>query len=164
MSTARLKSIEDGLTGIARKTLGALAFAHFKTTHEIGAELARQGHRADRNIISGCLQSLTKSGLVREWEGRYKRIQFEDKKPMNSVVQLPQTARPKVEPERQEATDAKVLDLPERMAGAANSLRAVAAEMDSIAVAMIDREQAQAGEVAKLMQLKALLASIGGGA
>lgn len=161
MNSARLRSVEDGLTGIAKKVLAALAFAEFKTQHEIGAELARQGQRADRNIISGCLQSLARSGLVREWEGRYKRIQFEDKKPMNSVVAMPHTSRQKQE---QKQDEPKALDLPERMAKAATSLRNVANEIDAIAVAMLDREQAQAGEVAKLAQLKALLSSIGGAA
>jgi len=161
VNSARLRSVEDGLSGIAKKVLAALAFAEFKTQHEIGAELVRQGQRADRNIISGCLQSLTRSGLVREWEGRYKRIQFEDKKPMNSVVAMPHTARQKPS---QEPVPAPPPDLPERMAAAANSLRALALEVDAIAVAMIDREQAQAVEVAKLAQLKALLSSIGGAA
>jgi hypothetical protein len=164
MNSARLRSVEDGLTGIAKKVLGALSFAEFKTQHEIGAELARQGHRADRNIISGCLQSLTRSGLVREWEGRYRRIQFEDKKPMNSVIAMPVPARQTKETPADVPAIIKPQDLPERMSSVASVLRSAALEIDAIAIAMIDREQDKAKEMEKLHQLKALLASIGGAA
>lgn len=159
MNSARARAVEDGLSGVARKVLAALAFADYRTQHEITAELTRQRQRADQSIISGCLQSLTRSGLVREWEGRYKRIHFEDKKPMNSVVAMPSTARHKPAPE----PEVRAPDLPDRMAAVANTLRSVAAEIDVIAVAMLDREKLQADEIAKLAQLKALLSSIGGG-
>lgn len=158
MNSARARAVEDGLSGIAKKVLAALAFADFKTQHEITAELSRQGQRVDRTIIAGCLQTLTKVGLVREWEGRYKRIHFEDKKPMNSVVAMPSTARNKPAPEPEVCAP----DLPDRMAAVANTLRSVAAEIDDIAVAMLDREKVQAGEIAKIAQFKALISSIAG--
>lgn len=158
MNSARARAVEDGLSGVAKKVLAALAFADFKTQHEIRAELTRQGQRVDQSIISGCLQSLTRSGLVREWEGRYKRIQFEDKKPMNSVVAMHTPARTEPAPK----PESRAPDLPEKMAAVANTLRSVAAEIDDIAVAMLDREKVQAGEIAKIAQFKALLSSIGG--
>lgn len=76
MNQAKLKAVEQGLTGVAKKVLDALAYAEPRTPHEIGAELRRSGTAPDSRIISGCLLSLMSSGLVREPRpGYYLRIQ-----------------------------------------------------------------------------------------
>jgi len=158
MNQAKLKAVEQGLNGVAKKVLDALAYAEPRTPHEIGAELRRSGTAPDSRIISGCLLSLMSRGLVREPRpGYYLRIQvMNERAPKPDDHETAEASPPAapVEPPKPE--------LAERMAIVAGALREAANEIDHIAVAMLDRDQAKAAEFAKLAQLKALLASIGG--
>lgn len=64
--TARLATIERGLTGIARRVLDATPIGEAWSVHQVYSEIRRQGHSVDFRVVSGCLTSLCSQRLVRE--------------------------------------------------------------------------------------------------
>ena len=148
MNSARMRAIEEGQTGIAKKVLSSVPIQESWTARQIISDIARSGSRPDPHIVEGCLSTLCDSGLVRERpRGYFQRIKPKEKKVV-SIAAAP--AQPK-EP----------VDPLTKLSNIASSLRTLADEIEDVALTIEERQTATTEEIAKLRQLKALLRDLG---
>lgn len=156
MNPARLRAAEEGFNGIARKVLHAMPFGEPQTIHTVTTNLMRSGCRADKDLVEGCLRRFYDAGLCKRDGDAFIRIQYEVKTDM---------------PKPEAAPDRRIVELvqPEadpvsRMSAVGTQLRRLADEVDSIALAMLEREQGVSTQLAKVAQLREILSSLGGAA
>lgn len=140
-----------GQSGIAQKVFEAVPIQEAWPPNQIGQAIARVcGSQLDGHTILGCLGRLKDAGLVREVEPqRFRRTA------VSPVSIKPKEAMPAPQkPAPQPAAPTSAIDL---LAGIAKSMRALAGEIETAALA-IEEGQAKADEdVQKLRQLQALL-------
>ena len=148
MNSARMRAIEEGQTGIAKKVLSSVPIQESWTARQIVSDIARSGSRPDPHIVEGCLNTLCDSGLVRErLRGYFQRTKPKEEK----VVSIAATSAQPKEP----------IDPLTKLGNIASSLRAMADEIEDVALAIEERQTATTEEIAKLRQLKALLRDLG---
>ena len=148
MNNARMRAIEEGQTGIAKKVLASVPIQEAWTARQIVSDIARSGSRPDPHIIEGCLNTLVDSGLVNERpRGYFQRIKPKEEKVV-PIASAP--AQPK-EP----------IDPLAKLGSIASSLRTLADEIEDVALTIEERQTATTEEIAKLRQLKALLRDLG---
>lgn len=148
MNNARLRAIEEGQTGIAKKVLASVPIQEAWTARQIVSDIARSGSRPDPHIVEGCLNTLVDSGLVRERpRGYFQRIKPKEEE----VVSIASTPAQPKEP----------VDPLTKLGNIASSLRTLADEIEDVALTIEERQTATTEEIAKLRQLKALLRDLG---
>lgn len=149
MNQGRMKSIIKGLTGIAKKTYECVPIGEEWSPATIATEMIRTGNRVEMRVLEGCLRSLVESGVVEEpARGMFKRPQIKEK-----VVQ-PNPAVSLVPPPAPAPAPLSALDA---LAGLSAKLKALAAELDNIALSVEEQLNAAAGKNEKLVQLQKLL-------
>jgi hypothetical protein len=75
MNNARIRALESGLNGAARKVLEAIPIAEAWNAAQIAAEIARVATPMERRIVDGCLKHIVESGLARAVKpGVFQRI------------------------------------------------------------------------------------------
>jgi len=81
MSAARMHSIEQNQSGIAKKVLDALGYETESTPLNVLAEFKRLGRVADISVIRGTLESLVRDGLAKKHPGdNFTRVRVEQLK------------------------------------------------------------------------------------
>lgn len=155
MNAARLKQVENGLSGIARKVLEAVPIADQWPAHTIANEIKRAtGSAPEIKIVNGCLESLRSSGLVREpTRGKWIRVSTKEHAGADD-----------------ETTPAKVVELrkqqPEQTARemlsqVAIAMMDLAAKVEDVANEIDKAEKRNEEKTAKLRQLQELLRGLG---
>lgn len=156
MNAAKIKAIEDGLSGIARKVLDAVPIADTWAVHTIANEVKRvTGSAPEQKIVSGCLETLRHAGLVRETRGKWIRVAVKESagEPDESAQKVVELRAPQEE-KRTKSPREMLSDIAIAMMDLAVKIEDVAAE--------IDRADKRHGEkTAKLRQLQELLQGIG---
>lgn len=143
MNPARLKAIADAQTGIAKKVLASVPTQHNWTTSQIISDMARSGSRPDPQIVTGCLDHLCDAGLIRERpQGRFQRIPIKEK-------DVPVTTQSEVKQ-----------DPSSKLERAAVALRALATELEDIALEIEEQHSGSDKELAKLRQLRDVLKTL----
>ncbi len=66
MSLSRFNATYSGLSSVAKKVYEAVPIAQNWTHQQIIAELHRAGKQIERNVLSGCLNTLIRAGLINE--------------------------------------------------------------------------------------------------
>lgn len=159
MNNAKLARLESGLNTMARKVLEAVPMQQPWHKDQIVAEMRRTGSNAGRDVIEGCLATLTARGLAKE-QPRAHFIRAAARPPAP-----PQPADPimQANPSTPSATSAATPapDTLGRLANLGVLLRRAAEECDAIALEVEERVQAAGEDGDKLRQLQALLKSIG---
>lgn len=146
-SNARMRAIEEGQTGIAKKVLASVPIQETWTAHQIISDIARSGSRPDPHIVEGCLNTLCDSGLVRERpRGYFQRVKPKEEK-VASIASAPQQKEP--------------IDPLAKLGNIASSLRTLADELEDVALAIEEKHAGATEELAKLRQLKTLLRDLG---
>lgn len=155
MNAAKMKQVESGLTGIARKVLDAVPINDAWQSHTIANEIKRMtGSAPESKMVNGCLESLKNSGLVREPKrGMWIRISAKDhdddtKEPAPAnVVELRKQTEKLTAREMLSQVAADMMELALRVEDVANE---------------IDKEEKRNEEkTAKLRQLQELLRGLG---
>lgn len=155
MNAAKMKQVESGLTGIARKVLEATPIADAWQPHTIANEIKRMtGSAPEAKMVLGCLDSLRASGLVREQvRGKWIRVAIKDvdtpsdpSAPVN-VVELRKA------PEQPTAR--------ELLSQVAIAMMDLAAKVEDVAVEIDRAEKRNEEKTAKLRQLQELLRGLG---
>jgi len=145
MNSAKQKSIEEGLTGIAKKVYDTMPIGEEVKAHVVVAAIAKLGSRPDYQVVAGCMKSLAESGLVRKITDEvYLRLPPKPKLVRSDAAPI------EPQPPAEETTL-------EKIARAATSLRETADELDAIALEAEEALKNASAENAKLVQLKALL-------
>lgn len=158
MNSAKLVEAERGLSVMARKVLDATPKGPPASLHEVMKELHQAGSNPEQSVVLGCLNTLTKAGLVREPEPKmFTRVTPRAILTVASAGKQTEDAAPSVEKD----TLAKIADLAAAVREASRALAAVATQLEDVALEVEDRI-GKAGEGAeKLKQLQELLRSIG---
>lgn len=141
-----------GQTSLAQKVYQYVPIQEPWTAADIARAMVRaSGSQMDGRTLLGCLGCLKDSGLVREVSSsRFQRTAVSQPITPKPKEAMPAPQKPEVKP----AAPASAIDL---LAGIAKSMRALAGEIETAAIA-IEEGQAKAGEeVQKLRQLQALL-------
>ena len=153
MSSKRARQIEDGLTGISRKVFEAVPKSDAWATSTIVGEMKRVagGGTYDLSMVTGCLEGLKNSGLVREPKrGTWIRSPVREVEPADGfgdgalLSDEPTPAR----------APARPLD---RLAAVAAHLRDLANDIEDIAIEIEQESQQATAQTAKLRQLQDLL-------
>lgn len=136
-----------GQTSIAQKVFQFVPVGEAWTPQQIAQALHRTtGSRIDPQILKGCLMTMVDAGLLKHrHNAEFQRIPATDKElqPMST----PKPPEAKKEP-------ASAIDL---LAGIAKSLRSIAGEIETAALAIEEGQAKSTEEVQKLRQLQALL-------
>lgn len=155
VNAAKMKRVEDGLSGIARKVLEAVPIADQWQAHTIANEIKRAtGSAPEIKIVNGCLESLRSSGLVREpTRGKWIRVSTkehadaDDEPAPVKVVELR-----KQQPEQTAR---------EMLSQVAIAMMDLAAKVEDVANEIDKAEKRNEEKTAKLRQLQELLRGLG---
>lgn len=172
MNNARIRALESGLNGSAKRVYAAVPMVEAWTPQQICADLARQQTPIERRIVDGCLAHLCELGLVRKPNhGQFQRI-------------APKVAAQRAEAEAEEITEQEE-DMPnskpapvpaaDDRLGSSGSMaakirsfgarvhaecNALATEVEEHALALEQSVAAATADSARLKQLQALLRGI----
>lgn len=157
MNDSRLRLREAQQTTTARKVLDAVPIAEAWPTHSVIAELTRQGMKYSPSVVEGCLNSLKDDGLVKEvHKGEWQRVH----------VPVKESGVDTASPDGADALAFAVMtrkqapDLLTRVEGISSRLRALADEIDSVALQCAEEiDAAKAGSI-RFDQLKRLLKDV----
>lgn len=156
-AASRLRAIEDGQTGIARKVLAAVPLVEHWTVGKIIGELRRTGCNAEVSIVEGCLTSLVESGLVRRPQvGVFQRVPIPAEPARSAAEELETPPAPRQPPDLLERWGRIGAALRER----ATQLVALADDIDAAALETAEQlAKAGAGDE-QLRKLRALLKAV----
>lgn len=151
----------EGVTTTAGKVLSAVPIQEQWSREQIVAELRRSGQSLAVNVIHGCLDNLRGRGLITEpVSGRFIRVTA---KPRTSpAVTEDQAEDDMPAPIKTPAASSAPTELPAlgRLADLAQRARAIASEMEDVALEVQQQIDAINAKSAKLQQLGALLKEI----
>lgn len=172
MSAGRFKQIFSGLSATAGKVYACVPKAEEWTLQMVLSELARQGVNLPHASIIGCLDSLRRSGLVKETNAGFRQVPV--RQALVSLVDLKQaitiqTKEVAMPVAKNEVNPVEVIEkLSQEMAAMAQrhqkEMHDLAGRMSDAAIEVqlalaLERNSADLG---KLHQLKDLLKGIGG--
>lgn len=156
MNAAKMKQVESGLTGIARKVLDAVPISDSWQAHTIANEIKRlTGSAPEIKIVTGCLESLKASGLVREpMRGKWiKVVVREYAEPEEIATPTKAVELRKQQPEQPTAR--------EMLSQVAVAMMDLAAKVEDVANEIDRAEKRNEEKTAKLRQLQELLRGLG---
>lgn len=174
MSRARFNAIYSGITDAAKKVYEVVPIAEAWTVQQVAAELHRCKVPVARiDVLTGCLDSLRRAGLVCEpRRGQFRRERVRDDKPTAAAVEIPTFT--KIEPEEKNMANKpqptprasttpldRLGDLAQRVTQLSIALKDVASELSDAAVDIQSQLEHGEEDVKKLRQLQTLLKSIG---
>lgn len=156
MSAAKFQGEYNGLTAVAKKVYDAVPAMEEWGSARIQVELKRVGVAMDARQVNGCLDSLVRSGLVREPKPGMFIRQYVKDAPMRPVLVKsgPVEKTTAEEPMPEEAPI-------DKLSGLSSKLREIADAIDTAAIEIADRISSESEETAKLRQLQRLLKEIG---
>jgi hypothetical protein len=171
MTPARFESSVKGLTGIAKKVFEATPIDEAWTPSRIISHIGTTtGSRPDQKIVTGCLDSLMRTGLVCERpKGLFQRIKVkertgEEMPKADDIFKVIEPGKEKrqelsvVRHPKQTAFDV-LCTLAERLKGVGAEIGKIAAEIEVATLEMAQGSQEKDEELEKLKQLKSLLQS-----
>lgn len=176
----------NGLTGVIRKVYDAVPMQTPWNAHEIGQELFRTGKSGvDAHTLKGCLNSLSKYGMVREpTRGYFMRLpvakpveeesfildslldelypdQESTETPEKEVAAPTQQESTTMQTTKQETPIEKIGRLASTVQAMQSTLKQLASDIDTVAIEVEEMFTSRDAETAKLRQLQALLKSLG---
>lgn len=171
MNAQKLQLLASQQTSAASNVFEAVPISQPWTVSEICSELRRLGKKSESRFVTGCLNSLSESGLIREVKkGEFVRVTAREKpaRPVLAQVSSTEQIKEKAEVAVTIANKPERVEPMERLAVAAKNtrdlaekIRAMADEIEEIALDVDERIQKIHADTAKLRQLQDLLKSIG---
>jgi hypothetical protein len=171
MQQAKFDSIHRGLSSIAKKVFEGVPIAEPWSASQIHNELTRlQICGCDLRTVTGCLNTLVEAGLAEEPQrGAFIRAQIRQKAPAPTIKLVPSlTKEPEMKPQPVATSNAPAETDPiDRLSGiaarvitVAETLRALASDIETAAIEIADRSEKRNDETKKLRQLQELLKSL----
>ena len=156
MNPDRIRRLEDGLSGVARKVLDAVPISEAWTVHAIAGEMRRAtGSSYEHRLVVGCLESLKSSGLVREYSrGKFMRVCAKEG---SNVLDMPKIIKAA---ENAMHKASKPMSISEMLGTLSASLLESAGMVDDIIKEFQAERAKHESEIAKLRQLQDLLKGI----
>lgn len=156
MNQQKIDRMESGINAMARKVLECCPIQEPWTKEQIATEMRRSGSGAQVPVIQGCLDTLRGMGLIKEPErGKFVRITAKPKQEAipTPILKVVQPMSPQKQPVQSN-------DPISRMAELADQARAIAKEIESVALEMEERIERVNKEAETLRQLQTLLKSL----
>jgi hypothetical protein len=166
LSQARHKELLSGQNSAAKSVYEATPMAEAWTVPEIVTELRRMGRCSDFKHVAGCLNTLTRAGLIKESKpGAFIR---ESIKKDTNVVKAPTKTTPAAPCTNPPAPAAKPASSPLEKMGAlaaqanilAEQLKNLSSEIETVALEVEEHISTTSGGLEKLKQFQALLKSL----
>lgn len=174
MSPAKIASLLQGQTSIARKLFEFVPIAEEWTEFQIASEMRRvTGSAPDLKVARGCLRDLADSGLIRRRNDQFRRAHT-PQKPQQKEAEMPAAKavttlqlKPAVKHEPQTApSPIEILgdiagSIVELSKSVAVQLQQLASRVEEAAIQIEQGQEANAANLQKLKQLQQLLRSLG---
>lgn len=174
MTPAKIASLLQGHTSIARKLFEFVPIAEEWTEFQIASEMRRvTGSAPDLKVARGCLRDLADSGLIRRRNDQFRRAHAPEK-PQQKESEMPAAKavttmqlKPAVKHEPQAAPSpieilgdiaGSIVALSKSVAG---QLQQLASRVEEAAIQIEQGQEANAANLQKLKQLQQLLRSLG---
>lgn len=156
MNSVRFNSMYGGLSAVAKRVYEAVPISESWSAQQIKAELDRRGAGVskDARVFGGCLCDLVARGLVSEApHGMFRRVKvsLREAQPPQQKEQVVQSVQ-KSQPPAKSALD--------RLSALATQLKAIAGELETVALEMEDERAVDAEGRKRLEQLQQLLKGV----
>lgn len=171
MRQSKFNSIFNGLSAIVKKVYEATPAQSAWDASQIHAEMYRTGASScDMRTTKGCLDTLIKSGLVKEpTHGMFVRVLIEKHTPTQPYQCPPaskpyttiNTEQPTMTAHTTESPIEKISKLSAKSHALVEMAKKLSADIETVAIEVEDMFSARDAETAKLKQLQALLKSLG---
>ena len=156
MNATRIRAIEDGQSGTAKKVLAAVPIKEDWTIHQIGAEMRRLGWAPNVDVIERCLMHFIEQKIVRKVQpDTYQRTKVAPPRPEPMLTREP-VADPPVTPLPVAAAPAPQ-DPFDRAAALVEKMDGLLREFSEVTLAMQERVEQARAESAKFRRLQELL-------
>lgn len=155
MSAKNLRSIEDGLNGIAKKVLSVVPIREAWSIDQIVAEMFRQTRSTpDKNVVQGCLEHFVDVGIAKRIGALFQRVEIKEKRqitvPVSRDAPAPSPAHEGNKPEEPQPPV-------DRLGSIAAQLRGIASQIEDVALDVASKSSDTDKEAEKLRTLKKLL-------
>ena len=165
ISQTRFKQMFNVLNAPVKKVYEAVPVSEAWTSTQIIAEISRLGYSMrDSKAIIGCLDTLKRQGLIQEPErGSFIRIEVKETTTFDKFIEETKektmaTSKP-VTQIKQSNLD-RLINLSEKANGLAAQMKAVATELENVALEIEAEIQENSTSAQKLKQLQELLKGV----
>ena len=165
ISQTRFKQVHNTLNAPVKKVYEAVPASEAWTSTQIIAEISRLGYSMrDSKAIIGCLDTLKRQGLIQEPErGSFIRIEVKETTTFDKFIEETKektmaTSKP-VTQIKQSNLD-RLISLSEKANGLAAQMKAVATELENVALEIEAEIQENSTSAQKLKQLQELLKGV----
>ena len=165
ISQTRFKQMFNTLNAPVKKVYEAVPVSEAWTSTQIIAEISRLGYSMrDSKAIIGCLDTLKRQGLIQEPErGSFIRIEVKETTTFDKFIEETKektmaTSKP-VTQIKQSNLD-RLISLSEKANGLAAQMKAVATELENVALEIEAEIQENSTSAQKLKQLQELLKGV----
>lgn len=165
ISQTRFKQVFNTLNAPVKKVYEAVPASEAWTSTQIIAEISRLGYSMrDSKAIIGCLDTLKRQGLIQEPErGSFIRIEVKETTTFDKFIEETKektmaTSKP-VTQIKQSNLD-RLISLSEKANGLAAQMKAVATELENVALEIEAEIQENSTSAQKLKQLQELLKGV----
>ena len=165
ISQTRFKQVHNTLNAPVKKVYEAVPASEAWTSTQIIAEISRLGYSMrDSKAIIGCLDTLKRQGLIQEPErGSFIRIEVKETTTFDKFIEETKektmaTSKP-VTQIKQSNLD-RLINLSEKANGLAAQMKAMATELENVALEIEAEIQENSTSAQKLKQLQELLKGV----
>jgi hypothetical protein len=165
ISQTRFKQVHNTLNAPVKKVYEAVPASEAWTSTQIIAEISRLGYSMrDSKAIIGCLDTLKRQGLIQEPErGSFIRIEVKETTTFDKFIEETKektmaTSKP-VTQIKQSNLD-RLISLSEKANGLAAQMKAMATELENVALEIEAEIQENSTSAQKLKQLQELLKGV----
>ena len=165
ISKTRFKQVFNTLNAPVKKVYEAVPVSEAWTSTQIIAEISRLGYSMrDSKAIIGCLDTLKRQGLIQEPErGSFIRIEVKETTTFDKFIEETKektmaTSKP-VTQIKQSNLD-RLINLSEKANGLAAQMKAMATELENVALEIEAEIQENSTSAQKLKQLQELLKGV----
>jgi hypothetical protein len=178
MSDARFRQLLSGLTIVARKVYSCVPKQEEWSIVEIMGEVTRQNMNMTHSSVAGCLDSLCRSGLIKESKNRFSQVPVREPKkslsdlkdiitiPPEPTMSLPTPPMPRVSPPRTEPNLVEqITALSQQIAAMSvrhqQELSEIANLVSDMAIEVQADQERRVADVSQLRKLRDVLKEIG---
>lgn len=157
MKESRARVLLSQHSSVAQKVYAAIPIQDEWSVKAVCSELVRNGFSHDIRTVNGCINSLIASGLVVEKvAGKYQRA------PIKQEVEPLSTTKNEATAAKAAPAIDRLCDLSGKFMHLVSSMKAVADELETVALEVAEQIKRGSEDAEKFKQLQQLLKSIGG--
>jgi hypothetical protein len=163
MKLSRFERIKMDLNASLSKVFDAVPAQEAWSYIQINMEISRRGRsRMEQSVLMGCIRALKDKGLVTEpMPGLFQRVAVVQKQETASAPETVPETLPQPQPMPKETPLEKIAALSAKVRAHAETFRALADDIDGVAIEVEEMFNVRDAQVEKLRQLQVLLKGLG---